>query len=209
MTTIPLGRPLLAGSSNLPGSLGRAARYPTRRRLHAVDGRFPIWSCSVRGFACHTPCSVRGALLPHLFTIACSRERERQLCVFCATVLRVAPTGRYPAHCSLEFGLSSSPTRLAARQQTRSSVVLRRNVKERKNPNNCVAQYCSAEPGWRSLRRAGFDRAEPHQLASQRARAGQDPIGRAREALRESNFGQTSFERRVRTGAEPQRRADD
>src|SRR5579871_185143 len=31
--------------------------------------------------------------------------------VFCATVLRVAPTGRYPAHCPAEFGLSS---RLAA-----------------------------------------------------------------------------------------------
>src|SRR5579862_137973 len=27
--------------------------------------------------------------------------------VFCATVLRVAPTGRYPAHCPAEFGLSS------------------------------------------------------------------------------------------------------
>jgi len=29
--------------------------------------------------------------------------------VFCATVLRVAPTGRYPAHCPAEFGLSSPP----------------------------------------------------------------------------------------------------
>jgi hypothetical protein len=27
--------------------------------------------------------------------------------VFCATFLRVAPTGRYPAHCPAEFGLSS------------------------------------------------------------------------------------------------------
>src|SRR5262249_45960398 len=27
--------------------------------------------------------------------------------VFCATVLRVAPTGSYPAHCPAEFGLSS------------------------------------------------------------------------------------------------------
>src|SRR5438270_13409146 len=31
--------------------------------------------------------------------------------VFCATVLRVAPTGRYPAHCPAEFGLSSPPSR--------------------------------------------------------------------------------------------------
>src|SRR5437588_7845 len=29
----------------------------------------PIWSCSVRGFACHPCCHGRGALLPHLFTL--------------------------------------------------------------------------------------------------------------------------------------------
>jgi hypothetical protein len=37
------------------------------------------------------------------------RRKERQRCVFCATFLRVAPTGRYPAHCPAEFGLSSPP----------------------------------------------------------------------------------------------------
>ena len=31
--------------------------------------RFPIWSCSVRGLACHGCCQPRGALLPHLFTL--------------------------------------------------------------------------------------------------------------------------------------------
>jgi hypothetical protein len=74
--------------------------------------RFPIWPCSVRGFACRACCHARGALLPHLFTIACLPRGQRphdarQLCVFCATFLRVAPTGRYPAHCPAEFGLSS------------------------------------------------------------------------------------------------------
>jgi hypothetical protein len=34
--------------------------------------------------------------------------------VFCATVLRVAPTGRYPAHCPAEFGLSSLRLRPAS-----------------------------------------------------------------------------------------------
>src|SRR4026209_2837486 len=29
----------------------------------------PIWSCSVRGFACHRRYRRRGALLPHLFTL--------------------------------------------------------------------------------------------------------------------------------------------
>src|SRR5687767_15537725 len=29
----------------------------------------PIWSCSVRGLACHACCQTRGGLLPHLFTL--------------------------------------------------------------------------------------------------------------------------------------------
>ncbi len=55
---IHLAQQLLAGSSDLPGSLGRAALE-----------RFPSWSCSVRGLpclGCHHP---SGALLPHLFTL--------------------------------------------------------------------------------------------------------------------------------------------
>ena len=30
--------------------------------------------------------------------------------IFCATFLQVALTGRYPAHCPAEFGLSSPPS---------------------------------------------------------------------------------------------------
>ena len=30
---------------------------------------FPIWSCSMRGLACHVCYQPRGALLPHLFTL--------------------------------------------------------------------------------------------------------------------------------------------
>ena len=55
---IPLGPRSLAASSNLPGGFGRA-----------VLERLPIWSCSVRGFACHVRYRPRGALLPHLFTL--------------------------------------------------------------------------------------------------------------------------------------------
>ena len=36
--------------------------------------RLPIWSCSVRGFACHPPYGGRGALLPHLFTLTLLRS---------------------------------------------------------------------------------------------------------------------------------------
>ena len=50
---------------------------------------FPIWSCSVRGFACHPCCHGRGALLPHLFTIAFGNVRlkpdatESAVCFLC------------------------------------------------------------------------------------------------------------------------------
>jgi len=99
------------------------------------DGRscLPIWSCSVRGFACRPCRHGRGALLPHLFTLTPRRGPSRlarwslisgPCCyeaspeqgpkgrvegryVFCATFLQVALTGSYPAHCPAEFGLSS------------------------------------------------------------------------------------------------------
>jgi hypothetical protein len=102
--------------------------------------RLPIWSCSVRGLACHRCCHRRGALLPHLFTLthivpvhpACTPRtrctwRSGAACesaprtpqdqperceryIFCATFLQVALTGDYPAHCPAEFGLSSPPS---------------------------------------------------------------------------------------------------
>src|ERR1700730_8211080 len=102
MTTIPLAPPLLAGSSDLPGDLDG----PSNQRCSA--GRLPIWSCSVRGFACHPCYHERGALLPHLFTLTHrSANRYGGRYVFCATFLQVALTGRYPAHCPAEFGLST------------------------------------------------------------------------------------------------------
>src|SRR5262249_1673201 len=38
----------------------------------------PIWSCSVRGFACHPCHHGRGALLPHLFTLTAGKGRRRR-----------------------------------------------------------------------------------------------------------------------------------
>ncbi len=55
-----------------------------------------------------------GALLPHRFTLTgeltssgspFSTKSRRS--IFCGTFLRVTPTGRYPAPCSMEPGLSS------------------------------------------------------------------------------------------------------
>src|SRR5207244_3195805 len=66
----PLAPAALAGSSDRPGDTGRAVRItlPGASAPHNVE-RLPIWSCSVRGFACHRPYGRRGALLPHLFTL--------------------------------------------------------------------------------------------------------------------------------------------
>src|SRR5262249_13693330 len=52
-------------------------------------GRFvclPIWSCSVRGFACRRCYQQRGALLPHLFTLTRLRASRRfgvAVCFLC------------------------------------------------------------------------------------------------------------------------------
>src|SRR6266436_3724745 len=66
MTTIPLASPSLARSSDRPGSFRRAVLTTPGMN---PGGCSPIWSCSVRGFACHRPYGRRGALLPHLFTL--------------------------------------------------------------------------------------------------------------------------------------------
>ena len=114
-------RPVIAHRLQQPTrKLRRAVFFEQRTRRASVLGRFPIWPCSVRGFACHLPYSRRGALLPHLFTLTfrLASPRLAQGGIFSVPlVLRVAPTGNYPAHCPAEFGLSS--LRLAS-PQTRS-----------------------------------------------------------------------------------------
>jgi len=42
-----------------------------------------------------------------------AKARQPGRYIFCATVLQVTLTGRYPAHCPAEFGLSSRPSRSA------------------------------------------------------------------------------------------------
>ena len=51
-----------------------------------------------------------GALLPHRCTLTCAAPpgvRRHRRFPFCGTVLRVAPTGCYPAPCPMESGRSS------------------------------------------------------------------------------------------------------
>src|SRR5213593_5088664 len=74
-TTIPLASPLLARSSDRPGGSDGPSVPPGPDGV-GLPGRLPIWSCSVRGLACHRPYGRRGALLPHLFTLTCRRVQR-------------------------------------------------------------------------------------------------------------------------------------
>ena len=69
-TTIHLGPPSPAASSDLPGSL-LADKGARQRRT-----RSPIWSCSGWGLPCHRRYRRRGALLPHHFTLTNPPEAE-------------------------------------------------------------------------------------------------------------------------------------
>jgi len=50
--------------------------------------RFPIWPCTRWGFPCRVACASRGALLPHLFTLACVSLRNAGGLIFCGTLRR-------------------------------------------------------------------------------------------------------------------------
>jgi len=117
---------LLTDSGDLPGgsdgpSYGTLARPAgVLRRLQ----RHPIWSCSVRGFACHRRCRRRGALLPHLFTLtprlgAYAPRSGRY--IFCATGPSSYPARALPG--ALPFGVRTflSPRHYAGTAVTGSS----------------------------------------------------------------------------------------
>ena len=92
----------------------------------------PIRSCSRCGLPCRFRCRTRGALLPHLFTLAAPSldpppqagegAGGGQRFVLCGTVPGVAPAGRYPApyvdgartflssHLSVIAGAAARPT---------------------------------------------------------------------------------------------------
>jgi len=98
-TTIPLAPPSLAGSSDLPGGFGRAVLM-TPPYLVLLRAGFSLPFALRR-----TRCALTAPFHPYL---TCAREaRAGGRYIFCATFLQVALTGGYPAHCPLEFGLSS------------------------------------------------------------------------------------------------------
>ena len=85
VVAIHLGRRSPDGSSGLPGVVGRA--------VLPLLGLAPGGACRATRV---TPGA--GALLPHRFTLTCAPvTRRHRRSALCCAVLRVAPTGGYPA----------------------------------------------------------------------------------------------------------------
>ena len=110
---IPLGHTLPYASSDRTRRHRASNSFPTFSHLREWE-RLSIWSCSRWGLPssqCHHRdwCALTAPFHPY-------RGRARsgmpfsvgpRRFVFCGTFLRVAPTGCYPAPCSMEPGLSS------------------------------------------------------------------------------------------------------
>jgi hypothetical protein len=95
---IHLGLPSPAASCNLPeSSAGRIIAFLFGL---APGGVYHAAAC----------CHLRGALLPHHFTLTFRRRRY----LFCCTFRRLAPPRRYLAPCPVEPGLSSTRRKRAA-----------------------------------------------------------------------------------------------
>ncbi len=109
----PAGKPGSVVDSHSSGTRVTAClERPTREPHGPCDGS-PIWPCSGWGLPCHRCYHRRGALLPHLFTLACAPRGHRRY-VFCGTFRRLAPPRRYLAPCPVEPGLSSGACAPAA-----------------------------------------------------------------------------------------------
>ena len=96
-TVIHLGR-------RLPGASSGLTRGTESEQLLNAEAFGPCSTLLRAGFTRPAGHPAAGGLLPHHFTVA----PLPRLCLFCGTLLRVTPTGRYPAPCSVEPGLSSN-----------------------------------------------------------------------------------------------------
>jgi hypothetical protein len=104
-TAIHLGPPLPVASCGLPAGSGGppsnacAADRRTGRPLDLAPGGVYRAAPVTRG---------AGALLPHRFTLTGPDSRRHRRSVFCGTVPRVTPGGRYPPPRPVEPGRSSA-----------------------------------------------------------------------------------------------------
>jgi len=107
VATIHLGRSLPNASRDRPGRRRESAFHPAKR----PESVAPIWSCSRWGLPCRPRCRVRGALLPHPFTLTAA-DSGGLLSV--ALSLGSPPPDVIRHRASVEPGLSS-PRLLAKR----------------------------------------------------------------------------------------------
>ena len=115
----PVSRILFAVASPLRALLWRndhssssgitaGIKQPTRR-LRTGRPQPPPYLVLLRAGFCLPPTlpPARCALTAPFHHCLPAPKDRRQLCIFCATVRQVTLPGRYPAHCPVEFGLSS------------------------------------------------------------------------------------------------------
>ena len=98
---------ILSPCGGWPSIWGRDCPRPLAMQPGESAGRV-ILPCSIllrMGFAWPAGHPAAGGLLHHLCTLAVPCGKA---VVFCGTVLGVSPTGRYPASCPMESGLSST-----------------------------------------------------------------------------------------------------
>src|SRR3954470_20845419 len=110
--TISLGPELLPASSDLP-----APTFASR----AGKTRTHIWSCCRWGLPCRVCHHPRGALLPHHFTLAVSRCKQRELGRYLSVALSVGlprlDVIQHRALCSSDFPRRSRPFRAGRRDR--------------------------------------------------------------------------------------------
>src|SRR2546425_8724196 len=105
--------PASAGLAGAPWGGSHPSRSPVPRRLYRPSPRTGRASRIVLLFGLAPGGVYRASRSPGCWwaltrTISPSPSLARRLCLFCGTLLRVTPTGRYPAPCSAELGLSST-----------------------------------------------------------------------------------------------------
>src|SRR5581483_2325349 len=97
-----------------PAVIADGLQRPTRR-LRTGRPRTPPYLVLLRAGFClpsrlhETRCALTAPFHPYL--AASGEPATPWRYIFCATFLQVTLTGRYPAHCPTEFGLSSSGLR--------------------------------------------------------------------------------------------------
>jgi hypothetical protein len=115
--------------ANLEKRFGKTWSFSAESLSHAI----PIWFCSRWGLPCRPRCRVRGALLPHPFTLTLPNEWKGGL-LSVALSLGSPPPDVIRHRLSMEPGLSSSDHSKAAARPTDQHVVRvpAPNVKQQK-----------------------------------------------------------------------------